>query len=559
MTYRKNTNCSQDAQSTQLYRKFHTARVFVYLEVNKGTKECKQECWKLIVRDACTWTGSWISPVIAVPPLNESIDKNRAACIILIYKLNKIMEEYTAGIVIVGDEILRGQVTDRNTSYLAKKLAAIGIKLRKVVTIPDVVNEIADEVHLASKKFSVVFTAGGVGPTHDDVTYSAVAKSLGLKLEENKELVTIYAELFLGKSEARRLAKVPSPCEIIYVPSSVSTNLSGKTYPVIKVANVYVLPGSPLYFSQAVDVIVPQLPRGTPVHTDFIDVNLEELAFVDILDDFAKRWEGQLSIGSYPQAESTTITRITIEGGQSAVQEAKMDLQSALISREISSSKQFTLSHARAVEASSKQQPHIKTAMDILQRCYDESPDAIFVNFNGGKDCTAVLYLLATVVKLRGAPPPVCLYVSDDPFPEVDEFVDNAVNFYGLEILKMKGSIREALQLFLDSHKNLKTGIMGMRRGDPGADKLDFFSPTDNGWPSMVRVNPILDWTYKQVWDFLIKHNVSYCSLYDQGYTSIGARATTKPNPLLRDPNNPTQYLPAYTLTNDSLERHGRG
>ncbi|XP_046737870.1 probable FAD synthase isoform X3 [Diprion similis] len=328
------------------------------------------------------------------------------------------MEEHTAGIVIVGDEILRGQVIDKNTSYLAKRLAAIGIKLRKVVTIPDVVNEIADEVQLVSKKFSVVFTAGGVGPTHDDVTYSAVAKGLGLKLEENKELVTIYAELFPGKTEARRLAKVPSPCEIIHVPSSALTNLSGKTYPVIKAANIYVLPGSPLYFSQAVDVIVPQLQGGTPVHTDFIDVNLEELAFVDILDDFAKRWEGQLSIGSYPQCESTTVTRITIEGRQSAVQKAKMDLQSALMSREISSSKHFTVSHARAVEASSKQQPHIKAALDILQRSYNESADGIFLNFNGGKDCTVVLHLLATVVKLRGAPTPVCLYVSDDPFPE---------------------------------------------------------------------------------------------------------------------------------------------
>lgn len=81
-------------------------------------------------------------------------------------------------------------------------------------------NEIADEVRIASTKYSIVFTAGGVGPTHDDVTYSAIAEGLGLKLEENKELLSIYAELFPGKIQASRLAKVPTPCEIIYVSCS---------------------------------------------------------------------------------------------------------------------------------------------------------------------------------------------------------------------------------------------------------------------------------------------------------------------------------------------------
>lgn len=132
------------------------------------------------------------------------------------------------------------------------------------------------------------------------------------------------------------------------------------------------MPGSPLYFSQAVDVIVPQLSVGVLLYTDYIDVNLEELAFVDILDDFAKRWENQVSIGSYPQTEAQPVTRITFEGNQLAVQKIKEELQSALMFREISLSRQFTLGDAQAVRASGENQPHVKSALDILERCYNE-------------------------------------------------------------------------------------------------------------------------------------------------------------------------------------------
>lgn len=141
----------------------------------------------------------------------------------------------------------------------------------------------------------------------------------------------------------------------------------------------------------------------------------------------------------------------------------------------------------------------------------------------------------------------------------METFIDYAESFYGLELVRKRGPIKQALELLFNERKNLKNGIMGMRKGDPGSDKLEPFAPTDGDWPPMVRVNPILDWTYKQVWDFLMEHKVSYCSLYDQGYSSLGAKARTKPNPLLKDPNNPEAYLPAYTLTDVSGERQGRG
>jgi len=122
----------------------------------------------------------------------------------------------------------------------------------------------------------------------------------------------------------------------------------------------------------------------------------------------------------------------------------------------------------------------------------------------------------------------------------------------------MQGPIQSALSTLLEEKHNLKAALMGTRIGDPGSANLQAFTPTDPNWPQLMRVNPILRWSYSQVWTFLLKHNIPYCSLYDQGYTSIGNKYTTMRNPLLKDPNNPSFYLPAYTLIDKSAEREGR-
>ncbi|XP_076661755.1 FAD synthase [Halictus rubicundus] len=463
------------------------------------------------------------------------------------------MEVHTAGLIVIGDEILRGQIVDTNTSYLAKSLRASGIKLQRVTVIPDIVDDIAKTVCDASKKYSVVFTSGGVGPTHDDITYEAVAKGLELKLEPHQELVDLYAKIFLNQKEFRRFTIVPRPCELVYVQSQ-------KKYAVIKAKNVYVLPGSPKYFEPAVDTIVPQLKRGTPLYLEFIDVNLNELSIVNILDEHANRWKNKVNIGSYPQTIPDNYTRITLEGEKKLVLEVKGELLSSLPVQKIRNLENgFTDYQARIVFEDANNEPHLKCALDILQECYDKyRQEDTFVSFNGGKDCTVVLHLAATIAKLRNYSPLLCLYVTAEPFPEVDSFVEKATQYYNLQLIRKERPIKMALSSLLKERKNLKASLMGMRMGDPGSENMKPFTPTDPSWPAMVRVNPILNWTYDQVWSFLLKYNVPYCPLYDQGYTSLGTKSSTVPNPRLKDPNNPSSYLPAYTLIDESAERQGR-
>nr|XP_033326019.1 FAD synthase isoform X2 [Megalopta genalis] len=463
------------------------------------------------------------------------------------------MEVYTAGMIVIGDEILRGQIIDTNTSYLAKSLRASGIKLQRVTVIPDIVDDIAKTVCDASRKYSIVFTSGGVGPTHDDVTYEAVAKGLELKLEPHEELVDNYATQFPEQKEFHRLTIVPRPCELIYVQLK-------KKFAVIKVKNVYVLPGSPKYFEPALDTIVSQLKKGTPLHFECIDVNLEELSIVNILDECANHWKNKVSIGSYPQIASDNYTRITLEGEKKYVLEARGQLLYSLPVQKIRNLENgFTDFHARAIFEGANNEPHVKSALVILQECYNKyQHEDTFISFNGGKDCTVVLHLAATVSKLQNYSTLLCLYVTADPFPEIDSFVERAKQYYNLQLIRKERPILKALNSLVEERKNLKASLMGMRMGDPGSENMKPFTPTDPGWPRLVRVNPILNWTYDQVWNFLLKYKVPYCPLYDQGYTSLGTKSTTLPNPRLKDPKNPSSYLPAYTLTDESAERQGR-
>ncbi|XP_043272419.1 probable FAD synthase [Venturia canescens] len=217
----------------------------------------------------------------------------------------------------------------------------------------------------------------------------------------------------------------------------------------------------------------------------------------------------------------------------------------------------FTLEDALKVIKTSEEQPHVKSAIEILEQCCEKfSNTEIFLSFNGGKDCTTVLHLAACVFKLKKVSPLLCLYVTEDPFPEVDAFVEEAASYYELELVKKKKPIKSALMALQNERRMIKASLMGTRRGDPGSDKLESFTPTDSGWPNLTRIFPILDWSYKQIWQFLLDHKVPYCSLYDQGYTSLGSRSTTAPNPVLR--RSEGSYLPAHMLSDDSTERNGR-
>ncbi|EKM78374.1 hypothetical protein AGABI1DRAFT_114671 [Agaricus bisporus var. burnettii JB137-S8] len=237
--------------------------------------------------------------------------------------------------------------------------------------------------------------------------------------------------------------------------------------------------------------------------------------------------------------------------------------------------------------------PLVKEALDVIEQCLDSHGlDATSLSFNGGKDCTVLLHLFAGALARRfpreGAVKPIpalCIPVAS-PFADLEMFVDETVEAYNLDLyscqaptfspaLKSKGGtnntashcfrqsnvkgslcMREALQMYKDTFPQITAILIGTRRADPHGARLSHRAMTDPGWPQFERVNPIINWSYSDVWTFLRYLNVPYCCLYDQGYTSLGSTFNTSPNPALLISEITTRELhldPAASLTTSSL------
>ncbi|XP_050071139.1 FAD synthase-like [Anopheles maculipalpis] len=204
----------------------------------------------------------------------------------------------------------------------------------------------------------------------------------------------------------------------------------------------------------------------------------------------------------------------------------------------------------------------LNDSLSIIAQALDRfRAEEIFISFNGGKDCTVLLDLIHRS-NLKDAKQIKCIYVRpQNPFGEIEEFVDQCRQHYGITIATVEGSIKAALELICRDDPVIKACIMGSRRSDPYCERLASFQETDPGWTPLMRINPLLEWTCEDIWNYIREHNVPYCALYDRGYTSIGDRTNTIPNPHLRvevDGEEET-YLPAYSLQHaDKYERAGR-
>ncbi|XP_028775235.1 FAD synthase [Neltuma alba] len=215
-------------------------------------------------------------------------------------------------------------------------------------------------------------------------------------------------------------------------------------------------------------------------------------------------------------------------------------------------------------------QTKYNNATYIIQRALAlYSIEEVAFSFNGGKDSTVLLHLLRAGYflhkrgqngangDLRDFPIRTIYFESPCAFPEINSFTYDTAATYGLQLDIIRLDFKSGLEALLKD-KPIKAIFLGVRIGDPTAVGQEQFSPSSPGWPAFMRVNPILDWSYRDVWAFLLNCKVKYCSLYDQGYTSIGSIYDTVPNALLSISNSSNKYKPAYLLADGRLERAGR-
>lgn len=205
---------------------------------------------------------------------------------------NKSLE--TAAIIIIGNEILSGRTQDQNISYIGKELEKLGIVLAEVIIIPDVEQTIIDKVQHYSENYDYVFTTGGIGPTHDDITTESVAKAFNVKALRNPEAVAIMEEYYEPGmlTEARlKMADIPEGASLIDNPVSAA--------PAYQISNVFVLAGVPSIMQGMFQSLVDRLVGGPPILTVSICTNLTESKLAEGMTNIQNECEN-VSIGSYP-------------------------------------------------------------------------------------------------------------------------------------------------------------------------------------------------------------------------------------------------------------------
>jgi molybdopterin-biosynthesis enzyme MoeA-like protein len=230
----------------------------------------------------------------------------------------------TAALIIVGNEVLSAKVADVNGPWAAQRCRALGLDLGRIVVIPDSLPEIAAEVAACSGRFDWVFTSGGVGPTHDDVTLAGIALGLGLGLERNAHL----AALIQGKlgdaanDEAMRMADVPA--------GSALWQIDGLGFPQVVAGNVLPLPGVPSLFRRRFDGVAPRF-AGVRIESRRVTTRQRESDIAAALRALDLRFP-QVEIGSYPQfdTEPWTVTVTLDSRDPAALEQCHRELEAAL-------------------------------------------------------------------------------------------------------------------------------------------------------------------------------------------------------------------------------------
>ena len=201
----------------------------------------------------------------------------------------------TACVLVIGDEILSGRTQDANVAFFGQQLAAMGIRLKECRIIPDVPQVIVETLNAVRQTHTYVFTTGGIGPTHDDITTDCVAAAFGRKVVRHpaveKALTAYYGD---RTNDARlRMANVPDGPDVALIENHISVA------PGYRIENVFVMAGVPSVARAMFEAVAPHLQKGAPVYSQSVDAHVREGDIAAALERIQNAHPG-VSVGSYP-------------------------------------------------------------------------------------------------------------------------------------------------------------------------------------------------------------------------------------------------------------------
>lgn len=232
----------------------------------------------------------------------------------------------TAAVLVIGDEILSGRTKDKNIGYIADRLTEVGVDMKEVRIVSDEQPDIIAALNALRARYTYVFTTGGIGPTHDDITADSVAAAFGVSIDVDERAVAVMLERYERSdlTEARlRMARIPEGADLVANPVSKA--------PGFNIGNVFVMAGVPSIMQAMMDDVVPRLKGGQTMHSETIEAGMGEGAVAKPLGALQDEFP-DVAIGSYPyQRDGKFQTRLVLRSRDTArLQQATEQLRTIL-------------------------------------------------------------------------------------------------------------------------------------------------------------------------------------------------------------------------------------
>ncbi len=235
----------------------------------------------------------------------------------------------TSAILVIGDEILSGRTKDRNIGYIAEYLARVGVEVREARVVPDVEDEIVVAVNALRARYDYLFTTGGIGPTHDDITADAIAKAFGVEIGEDPRALAIMSERYPPGDftpARRRMARIPAGADLVDNPVSKA--------PGFRIGNVIVMAGVPSVMQAMLDHAIQGVKGGAAMLVETIEAGgVPEGKYGDALAEIAKA-RPAVAIGSYPSFQDGTFrNQIVVRAREAAALAEAKAAVAAMVAR----------------------------------------------------------------------------------------------------------------------------------------------------------------------------------------------------------------------------------
>ena len=247
--------------------------------------------------------------------------------------MKKKNKKVNAAILIIGNEILSGRTQDKNIAFISNWLnSECGITVEEVRVVPDKEKTIIENVLILSKKFMYVFTTGGIGPTHDDITSKSISKAFKVKYEYHKEAFSIL-EKYYGKNKfndgRKKMAKMPRGAKLIYNPSSAA--------PGFMIKNVLSLPGVPSILNSMIENCKRYLIKGLTIYSKTLNMFTVESNISKKLELIQKKYKKNVDIGSYPffRLGKIGVAIVSRSNSKSKLKKVNIDLKKLAKAKEI--------------------------------------------------------------------------------------------------------------------------------------------------------------------------------------------------------------------------------